>query len=397
MRIALVDSELLPVPPVLGGAVEQTLYETVCDLESHACCVISRWSDRLEGRIDREDSRFRYVDLVKHRARFTSLVGDFRPSGFEDPRRANAFYYLDGVADILKDVRPDIVQMHNRPEFVPYLLRQSDARTNILYMHNLSDYRLPRIRRSVEQLDQVVFVSHYLRRSFIRKFPGFPQGRLAVIHNSVDTDLYHPDRQRESETVALRKDFYGSSPIILFVGRTVPQKGIQHLIEAMELVLERLPKALLVVAGTPLFGETTTSTYHRRLIQRSKGLGDRVRFLGYVPHERTPQLYAACDIFVAPSVWPEPFGKVVTEAMASGKPVISSNRGGIPEIIDDGKSGFLQEDPSDSQSMANRIIELAESPAMAEDIGGHAREKALEFSRKKRIAELEKLYDSLQC
>jgi spore coat protein SA len=395
MKVTMVNAEWLPVPPVLGGPVEQTLFETAMAVRDPELTVISRQSKALNGAGVK--GIFHHVDIHAQAARVKGVLGDRLPPLLRDPNEARRFYYLNGVTDLLLDLDPDVIQVHNRPEFLPYLVRQFPKKRTVLYMHNDSGYSDAEVVRALGRVERLVFVSRYLARRFVSRHPAYAS-RVTVIHNSVDTKAWHPGLRDEEETEKVRRE-YGLSPgrTALFVGRTVYAKGIGCLLEAMEVVRRRLPGAKLLVAGSPFFGAVSSNPFLSRLKRRASQMGDAVVFTGYVEHHRTPYFYAAADVTVAPSIWGEPFGKVVTESMATGTPVIGSRRGAIPDIIDDGVDGVLVEDPKDVASLARHIVELLEDADRRAEMGAAARRKAVErFATSVRLRRVRAFYRSLE-
>jgi len=102
-----------------------------------------------------------------------------------------------------------------------------------------------------------------------------------------------------------------------------------------------------------------------------------VENLGWIPHEKIPEIFANSDIVVIPSQWPEPFGIVAVEAMASGKPVIASRVGGLKEIVEDGKTGFLF-DPLDVPYLEEKIVTLLDDANLRHKMGTNGEKKAQE-------------------
>ena len=188
-----------------------------------------------------------------------------------------------------------------------------------------------------------------------------------VVPNAVDLTRFRPENDglpvREFHRIGPRE------PVVVFVGRMVPHKGIESLIEASA----RVPYAkFLLVGGGPEIPAL------ERLVQRL-GVGDRVLFAGPVPDERLPGYFAAADLFVLPSVSRlEAFGIVALEAMASGKAVVVTDIPGVREVITDGREGLLA-DPVNPEDLALKIrILLADDKRRAEM--GRAGREAVERS-----------------
>jgi glycogen synthase len=188
-------------------------------------------------------------------------------------------------------------------------------------------------RRALQMADAVVAVSQETRADVLRLF-GIGADRVHVIHNGIDTDFYRPD----PATDALER--YGidpSVPFVLFVGRITRQKGIIHLVRA----IEHLDPGIGVVlcAGQPdtaeIGGEMETG------VRAAQAARPNVVWIGeMVSREAVRQLYSHAAVFCCPSVY-EPFGIINLEAMACQTPVVASAVGGIPEVVVDGETGLL--------------------------------------------------------
>ncbi len=209
--------------------------------------------------------------------------------------------------------------------------------------------------------------------------------KTSVIPAVVDPFFLEP----LGDTSALRKKFGFSSDsqLILFVGRLVPYKGLHTLLHAFRRVRKRHQSALLVLIGS--------GPEHPHLLRMSKQLGvaDSTRFLGRVSREVLRDMYSACDLFVLPSrSRSEAFGIVLLEAMARGKPVISTNVGGVPYVVDHGKTGYLVP-PNNPVALAEKISKLLDNHALCSKIGKAGRERVVrKFTREPTTRQLEKLY-----
>lgn len=148
-------------------------------------------------------------------------------------------------------------------------------------------------------------------------------------------------------------------PIVLFTGRILFYKGLDRLLRAMTMVPS--PARLVVEGDGPALGAA-------QALARTLGIQGRVEFVGWAPHGQHVANYQRAAVVVVPSVWPEPFGMVGIEAMSYGKPVVASRVGGIPEWLEDGRTGFLV-DPDQPQQLAEKIVELLTHPQVAREMG----------------------------
>ncbi len=206
----------------------------------------------------------------------------------------------------------------------------------------------------------------------------------AVIPNAVDHRRFHPDVDPSAVRAKLR--IGPTELVVLLVSRIEPHKGIEHFVEAARYV----PEARFLVAGD---GSLTPTM---RRLASTLGVADRIRFLGRVSEAGLPQLYAACDVFVLPSVSRlEAFGIVALEAMATGKAVVVADIPGVREVIEDGKEGLLA-DPVNPQALAKKIRWLLADPEARRAMGQRGREKVVaSFSVERVTDQIEALYRSI--
>ena len=161
---------------------------------------------------------------------------------------------------------------------------------------------------------------------------------------------------------------------VLFVGRLERRKGVDVLLDAARQLLGEYPNVSFTLAGPDTPNTELGETYREAFRRRSDGasdLRDRVRFLGAVRDEELWELYRRADVFCAPSRY-ESFGNVLIEAMMFGKPVVACRTGGMPEVIEEGRCGYLA-DPGDAASLAACLRPLIEQPSLRRDFGLRSR------------------------
>jgi phosphatidylinositol alpha-1,6-mannosyltransferase len=214
----------------------------------------------------------------------------------------------------------------------------------------------------------VVCVSGFVRGLMDRA--GFDPEGLSVIHNGIDGALL--DAPRVPKRIAALQEAWGivDGPSMLTLARLVPRKGQWAVIEALPEVLRRVPDAHYVVAGV---GDDVERL---RALAAQRGVGHAVVFTGEVAEEDKIHLLDACDVFVMPSLHDgkrvEGLGISLLEAGARGKPLVGGRHGGIPEIIEDGISGYLV-DPNDTARLACRLSDLLADGSARKKLGARAR------------------------
>ena len=194
-------------------------------------------------------------------------------------------------------------------------------------------------RTAVQEADAVIAVSADTRREVIDVYDVDPS-KVHVIYNGVDIDVYQP---RDPEPALVRYGIPRDEPYILFVGRTTRQKGVIHLVRALRHV--RPGVRAVLCAGEP---DTDAIRVEMEVaVQELQQVRSGIHWIReMVPIPDLVRLYSGAALFVCPSIY-EPFGIINLEAMASGCPVVASRVGGIPEVVEEGKTGVLV--PFDSQ------------------------------------------------
>jgi starch synthase len=230
-------------------------------------------------------------------------------------------------------------------------------------------------RTSYLAADAVIAVSHGMRADVLDAYPELDPARVHVVRNGVDADAYRPvDAPDVVRALGVDPD----RPYALFVGRITRQKGVNHLLAAAELLP---PDAGLVLCA----GAADTPEERQQVADAVEALQARrdgvVWIEAMLPREQLVPLISHATVFVVPSVY-EPLGIVNLEAAACGTAVVASAVGGIPEVVEDGRTGLLVPyDPDDvaafERGLAARITELLADPARAAAMGAAGRERVL--------------------
>jgi glycosyltransferase involved in cell wall biosynthesis len=163
------------------------------------------------------------------------------------------------------------------------------------------------------------------------------------------------------------------------VGHLTPWKGHEVFLEIARAVADRIPRSRFVVVGGSIYETHGHAGYPEILRQKTAALGlsDRVTFLGI--RDDIPELLAGLDVLVHSPTAPEPFGRVLAEAMAVGRPVVAARCGGIPEVVEDGVTGFMTGflvPSADVGAFTAAVVRLLEDPVQCRRLGGAGRRRA---------------------
>jgi alpha-maltose-1-phosphate synthase len=256
-------------------------------------------------------------------------------------------------------------------------------------------------RTGIEGADRVIAVSEGMRTDVLACYPAVDPDRVVVVHNGIDPELWH---RVEDEATVRRLGVDPERPFVVFVGRITRQKGVTHLLDAARY----LPAGVQVVlaAGAP-DTEEIAAEFRAGVATAREAAADLVVIEQMLPRDDVVALLSHARAFVCPSIY-EPFGIVNVEAMACGAPVVASAVGGIPEVVVDGKTGFLvpfeaSDDaygtPADpdryAQDLAAAVARLVADEAGAAAMGaaGRARVEAM-FTWNAVAAETVKVYEA---
>ena len=272
------------------------------------------------------------------------------------------FVVPPAIARVHRATRFDVLRVHSLRFIGPAALwarrrHRLDAPV-IAHHHHLDPSPLNRVleRRVVEGVDHLVVGSEFARRQLASEL-GVQTDHVSVVPYGVDV-RFVPRPARAD--LRARHDL-GPGPVALFFGGLKPRKNLPLLLDAWARVAPLHPGArLLIAGGGPLLGRL-------RALAERRGLAGSVRFTGYVAEAEKADYFSLGDLFVFPSAM-EGFGFAVAEAMASGLPVVASDRGSIPEVLVDGEGGFLC-DPTRLELFVNRLDRLLGDSALRAKLG----------------------------
>ena len=313
---------------------------------------------------------------------------DIRVINLQVDSRYNSLF-LGRITRVLREERPDILHTHlPRADFAGAFARVFHSglvwvcSVHAIYSEDWSGrWSLPLFNLLWRRADIMLCISHAVREWLVGR--GVPQDKARVIHYGIEPEKFSEPRVNLREQWGLN-----DNAVVGSIGRLEPRKGHDLLIQAMPELCMRVPSARLLIAGHDPCGYGVTL---RRLIDRL-GLGEKVRLVGF--QTDVVSFLNALDVFAFASS-SEGFGQVVIEAMAAGKPVITSKIAPLTEIVADGETGLLVESGS-PQSFASAIAQLLIDPMERHRMGARGRERVTKYFTAERMTqETLLLYENL--
>jgi glycosyltransferase involved in cell wall biosynthesis len=234
-------------------------------------------------------------------------------------------------------------------------------------------------------VSKIIVNCHAIRERMREGAEFLDPGQFVVVPNGIDTSV--PPR---GDGAGLRKrlGLSADTPVAAVVSRLSEMKGHRHLLAAWPAVLEAVPRATLLIAGD---GELADSL---REAVRDRGIDESVRFLGFLPDPT--DILEATDLFVLPSIRDEGMANALLEAMWHARPAVVSDCGGLPEAVDDGRTGRLVP-PGDEAALAREVSGLLADPQLRAKMGHAAQEEVRQrFSLERVSRQLETVFLSLR-
>lgn len=362
MNIAIISPGPFSVPPVNGSSVEHDIDEVT-----------------------------KMIDPEHQVTIYTRKCATYPKSSVEENREFIRFAYngptpyLQKIIKHIRKHKPDVILVENRPTYVLALKRHFPKIPVFVNMHShvygsTAMISKEKMKKVVRQASGFFTNSEFLRQHFMRtsRIPGH---KIHAVHLGVDVSPYQVAKLHYS-IKKLRKQIglKAEDRVLFYAGRLMRGKGVHVLLKAFRQVSEKDPLARLVIVGGTGYGSNRLNPYVKELKKLAKPLGDKVKFVNFVPSAKMPLYYQVGDIVATPSVWKEAFCRVNLEAMASGKPVISTPRGGIKEVVTHQGSGFLIPPKEWSKELPIIWELLWSAPHIRTEMGKQALMRARQFS-----------------
>lgn len=377
MKIAILTCGILPIPAVQGGAVENLIdfYLEYNDTHKlHDITIYSPWNPKVNNHpaIASDVNHYIYIDVTSLKSRIARRLY----KNFHSNEYYNHFieYYFEKIYAHLRKNDYDYLLLENCPGYA-YKLSQRGYQNLILHLHNDLLHSKSRYHDVIfNSIAKILTVSEYIKE----RVAGIqPSDKIQIVHNGIDLKTFSPKSVSSANRKAL--GFSRGNFVIAYSGRINIEKGVSELIDTI-LLLKDIPQIKLMILGSSFFDNTKDEdVFIRSLKYKTRKIENQIVFTGFIPYNQVPEYLMLADIAVLPSMWEEPFGLTIVEAMAAGLPLITTRSGGIPEICE-GVATIV--DRNDIvNNLATAILDLYNHPEKRKQMSEAGLERAKFFDK----------------
>lgn len=376
MKIAVLTCGMLPIPAVQGGAVEN-LVDFYLEYNErhhlHDITVYSPWDSRVvhHPALISKDNHYVFIDVTSSKSRIArKLYGYLHHNEYY-----NHFieYYFEKVYSRLKHEHFDLIILENSVGYA-YKLSLRGYQNLILHLHNDLLHQNSRWHEKIgNRFRKIITVSSYVKA---RVSTVCPSQQIETVYNGIDTRSFSVS----SSTINRQSlGFADTDFVMVYSGRINQEKGISELLDAM-LELKHIDNLKLLILGSSFFEDAHgENDFIRHLKEKSSTISQRMVFTGFIPYNQVPDYLHLADIAVLPSMWEEPFGLTIVEALAAGLPLITTRSGGIPEICE-GVATIVEKE-NVVNNLVSAILDLYNHPDKRKQMSEASIERAKLFDK----------------
>lgn len=394
-KICIMMPSIMPVPAVLGGAVETLVEMLIEENEKNPVfefTVLSAYNEEAKK--------------ISKKYKYTKIIYINANSKFEGMYNK---YIFRPIKKITKLALPDIPL---RLKMVKYIKKNNDNFDWILYeggeTYSLLFYRkLWDVSKVLLHLHWTCKSNNRLDSSYayclsISDFVGNEwkvnskkaNKSFITFKNCIDIKKFTKKISNEENimlkrSLGIKEDDF----VLIFTGRIIPEKGVKELLQSISLIKDKAIKVIII--GSSNFGINIKTKYEIEIERLVDELGEKVVFTGYVENRDLYKYYNISNIAIIPSIWEEPAGLVVTEAMACGKPIITTATGGIKEYTDENCAIFINNKNRVEEELAEKIIYLMNNKEICEQMSKYAKEKANKYDSKSYLNNFEQIINKI--
>ncbi len=390
MKIGILTSGVLPVPAVQGGAVENLIdfcleYNEQKRLHDITVYTVNHPKLKNHTALNSEVNHYHIIETNSRAAKIRKNIYHLLHQK-DEYYHYTVEYYLHEALKHINRQNYDLILIENRPG---YALKLKDRTKAGIVIHQENDYLNTDTQNYQEIYDAVSLIintSDYITQRVRTIQPNDTKCRTVL--NGIDVQRFLNAHPAQRQTLPLCDDDF----VIVYSGRLTEDKGILPLIKAIKQTPEILHLKLMIVGASSYGKDKQPTSFIKQLQQESESIKDKVVFTGFIDYEKVPSLLKMADIAVVPSMWEEPFGLTVVEAMAAGLPLITTRSGGIPEICEG--VAMIVERENIVSNLASAILDLYQHPEKRKHMSAAAVERSKLFDKERYAREFFKAIEN---
>lgn len=367
MNISIISPGYLPVPSIKGGAVEGLIDILINYNEKYAKINLVIYSvyDKNAEILSKEYNYTKIIYIKMNKILIYMLKQKIIPISIY------YWFYCRKVAQIIK--LSDICIIENEFSYIKKMKKVFPDMYTILHLHN--DYiEKKSFNDIIGNFNSVITVSNFLKNKIEKDMT------ISTIYNGIDFERFFL-KNDDNELKYMRKKIGISEKdkVLVYAGRISKEKGVLELVNAFSKI--KLKDITLIVIGNSGFKDSKDSTYVRKVKELAKKSNNNIIFTGYVDHDELDRFYKCADVGCVPSLCNEAFGLTIVEQMACGLPVIGSDKGGIPEIIDEECGIIVKKNEYFVENLKNAMIDLIINNEKRKEMSIKAYKRSQKFSK----------------
>lgn len=358
-RMAVISAGFVPVPAVDGGAGEVLTTEIIEGNEKSGDYFMDIYTIE-SSKLDK--IKYKNAEIIQIHIHPVRWFWCKARNAFLKLLKRNYRFIPYNQALIHKYFRDnyDVILIENNMQVFEDIYNHAKNGTNhmIYHMHNdIDGTTKPEYlcKFIADKAEVILPVSEYLKDHFMQVAPN---DKMKVFYNCVNIEKFNRENVSNTEELKQKYNINESDFVYMYTGRVCPEKGILELVKAFKRMSRENPSSKLMVVGSRWYNQIAKDEYFEKLLKEAEGLEEKIIFTGYIFPEDMPSIYTLTDVLVIPSMWEEPFGVVALEGMAMRVPIITTNSGGLIEILDTETSIIVDKNKEVEQQLYSAMITM---------------------------------------
>lgn len=393
-KVLIVGSSKLPIPAVKGGAVPTLIEELIHqqELENAIDLYCISYHDEKAIEIAKQYSKTSFIwAKVPKFMSFMDKVLYWSAKNIFKINRLHSLSFLFTVIwfsffvgnELRKGVYDEVIFENSLPVLTAikyFNNKKKYAGKYYLHMHSVPRKYYGN-EKIVNNCKKIICVSDYVKEEMCKDARlSVRKENCTVMYNCINDLVFKPIKREVINEFKRQMEIPENRKVILFAGRVCSDKGVEEVINAVKLLNDK--DYILLIVGSNFYKSTIVGPYEQKLQELCRDIQDKIVFTGYVDNIDMPKYYNLADVVVLPSIWDEPAGMTMIEAMDCGRPLITTVSGGIPEYVGKNNCVLLSRDEKLVQNIRIYIEKILTDSEYADSLSITARNRANRFNDK---------------